>query len=1107
MHNYIFLILLFAWNLILCTAINEHPYREHQRYRRASNTFGDAESPPLLDLNATVPYIFSARVYPYGQANGDLLASAAIEPYRLENPMHFLGNVFDTIYIHNDGSVGLTPSHSESSPLPSPHPMMAIFWQNTKGARVFYRETDDPTTINLAYNEVNIQYRYGSSFRVKSVVIITWESGTHVDSSNTEGNIFQLALIIGDKQTFAHVIYSRLTSYFNAVAGFSSYNSSYSLPDSGTNDVVLLAEKSDIGIPGEWLFQIDAEQVYLCGAGFKGLECIESCASSQWSNDCSRSCHCDGNDPCDQENGRCPNDKCSPGWHGSPICDKDIDECVVNPDICPVEQPDCLNTPGSFLCLCYEYDEVTKLCKGATLPKASHEQIPVDVMQLSPSMHTSTTTQASIRFPSIARSSRIQAKTCNCDTNAQCIDNKCICKSGWTGDGESCHDIDECRIASTCPQKNTRCVNVPGSYQCNCLHGYIYKNGQCNDINECDHSPCGNDEAMQCVNLQGSYRCQCQDGFLGNSTLGCLDINECEESNACGDHAICSNTKGGYECECEEGYERISETGGCRDIDECAIQPCHSAAQCINMEGTFECQCLEGFIGDGIECHETILYPISNDSIVVPRSPSEAIVSVVLAQPIRMFGRNCKTVFVSSNGLLSFDSPIAGVVNEPYNLGKIVIFPLHTTFNYSSQGLVAYTYVNATDKAASALITRSSLSVINQYGLLNFRTRNLHIFTFDRMLQAESNMVNSFQVVLAESDSSTVLTLIYEKAESATAIIGIATPQAYHPLPTYTIANQSNVGTPGRWMFRVDGPLDVCPTGHVNPPYCNSVCQSGHWGSKCLNVCHCSGGQSCDVVSGICPKGVCATGWKGVHCDEDVNECEELVTCGKNSECVNTAGSYECRCSEGFELGSNNECEAIDYCFLVNKARCHQNAYCESKTRCICHPGYTGNGFTCTPKTTIKLLDFSSQSSPKPVPISTKPSPNAASPIYPFVMNSWITPELPTPVTSKPTAKTTSLPTLPTTNATEEGETESLTMLFLAMPGALCLIWFALVIIVIVMCWRHKRGRSATHNTYDDRVVNVWRQANYKTKMDVTPKYHPPRRNLAIEPKMIAFDY
>lgn len=192
-----------------------------------------------------------------------------------------------------------------------------------------------------------------------------------------------MALIIGDSMTFAHFIYSKLNFNTNAIAGFSTRDSSYSLPDSATNDAILLSEKSDIGIPGEWLFRVDGDRIYLCGAGFKGLECIESCAPSQWFNDCSKSCHCDGGDSCDQENGRCPNGKCSPGWIGEPICDEDMDECEMGIDNCPNEQPDCLNTPGSFLCLCFEYDEAQQKCKNSKAAPPS-APIPVDVIPMHP---------------------------------------------------------------------------------------------------------------------------------------------------------------------------------------------------------------------------------------------------------------------------------------------------------------------------------------------------------------------------------------------------------------------------------------------------------------------------------------------------------------------------------------------------------------------------------------------------------------------------------------------------------------------------------------------------------------------------------------------------
>lgn len=50
----------------------------------------------------------------------------------------------------------------------------------------------------------------------------------------------------------------------------------FNLPGSGSANAVRLANDSDIGIPGEWLFKIDGSEVHLCGPGFKGLECVNS---------------------------------------------------------------------------------------------------------------------------------------------------------------------------------------------------------------------------------------------------------------------------------------------------------------------------------------------------------------------------------------------------------------------------------------------------------------------------------------------------------------------------------------------------------------------------------------------------------------------------------------------------------------------------------------------------------------------------------------------------------------------------------------------------------------------------------------------------------------
>lgn len=42
---------------------------------------------------------------------------------------------------------------------------------------------------------------------------------------------------------------------------------------------------------------------------------------------------------------------------------------------------------------------------------------------------------------------------------------ECVCSDGWTGDGFTCHDIDECKVANYCG-KSQCCVNIPGGFEC-----------------------------------------------------------------------------------------------------------------------------------------------------------------------------------------------------------------------------------------------------------------------------------------------------------------------------------------------------------------------------------------------------------------------------------------------------------------------------------------------------------------------------------------------------------------------------------------------------------------------------------------------------------------
>ncbi|XP_059940753.1 adhesion G protein-coupled receptor L4 isoform X2 [Mesoplodon densirostris] len=68
----------------------------------------------------------------------------------------------------------------------------------------------------------------------------------------------------------------------------------------------------------------------------------------------------------------------------------------------------------------------------------------------------------------------------------------------------------------------------------------------------CTRTPCLPN--AKCEIRNGAEGCYCNIGFSGNGVTICEDIDECSESFACGDHAMCKNVDGGYNCSCKEGY-------------------------------------------------------------------------------------------------------------------------------------------------------------------------------------------------------------------------------------------------------------------------------------------------------------------------------------------------------------------------------------------------------------------------------------------------------------------------------------------------------------------------------------------------------------------------
>ncbi|KAM3935479.1 epidermal growth factor-like protein 6 isoform 2-T2 [Leptodactylus fuscus] len=160
----------------------------------------------------------------------------------------------------------------------------------------------------------------------------------------------------------------------------------------------------------------------------------------------------------------------------------------------------------------------------------------------------------------------------------------------------------------------------------------------------------------------------------------------------------------------------------------------------------------------------------------------------------------------------------------------------------------------------------------------------------------------------------------------------------------------------------------------LKPRPCEHRCMNTHGSYKCycLNGYmlmpdgSCSNSRTCAMancqygceevkgeVQCLCPSSGLQLGPDGRNCI-DIDECTTgKALCPLNRRCVNTFGSYYCKCQHGFELKYVNgkyDCVDINEC-LVSTHKCSPHSDClntPGSYKCQCKQGYKGSGYVCS---------------------------------------------------------------------------------------------------------------------------------------------------------------
>ncbi|KAM4683557.1 epidermal growth factor-like protein 6 [Amazona ochrocephala] len=140
-----------------------------------------------------------------------------------------------------------------------------------------------------------------------------------------------------------------------------------------------------------------------------------------------------------------------------------------------------------------------------------------------------------------------------------------------------------------------------------------------------------------------------------------------------------------------------------------------------------------------------------------------------------------------------------------------------------------------------------------------------------------------------------------------------------------------------------------CLNGYMLMP--DGTCAS----SRTCAMVNCQYG--CEEVKGevqcLCPSSGLQLGPNGRTCI-DIDECSSTgkAVCSHNRRCINTFGSYYCKCQLGYELkfvSGRYDCVDVNEC-VTNTHRCNLHAEClntEGSFKCKCKQGYRGSGFDC----------------------------------------------------------------------------------------------------------------------------------------------------------------
>ncbi|TRY64913.1 hypothetical protein DNTS_024602 [Danionella cerebrum] len=233
------------------------------------------------------------------------------------------------------------------------------------------------------------------------------------------------------------------------------------------------------------------------------------------------------------------------------------------------------------------------------------------------------------------------------------------------------------------------------------------------------------------------------------------------------------------------------------------------------------------------------------------------------------------------------------------------LFLLHASSTYQTQG--HHGPVTTDGEQADNQVLICFTSVNDSFLKLLIRCVCAPVYVYVYTVGGEC-VLAVFVVVMCHSSQNRFFSLFTSPTSLCAKTIERAAHTSKKHCATQCTASSTSFDSPRHVIYRTIYRVSYRQVSRVSPnlhtyPECCPGWRRMHSHNCNQAVCEqsCANGGTC-VRPNHC---TCPRGWTGRSCKTDVDECKEVHGCSQ--KCVNTPGSFECLCEEGFRLDEDRK--------------------------------------------------------------------------------------------------------------------------------------------------------------------------------------------------------